>query len=376
MISEPAQDVTAVAEHRLLWPTQPVIGRRALTDPTRLEVAWGEGPGRRCFRTDSPALVTLLVGLRGPITSAQLAQRIAEAAGSPLVQARETVRALVTDGLLVTEPHLPTESELIWSRIGWRDAAVLHAATRTSGEAAGMSGATRPEEPLPLPRDLVSSRAVALPPASERLKSVPALEALGKRRTHRNFSDTTLSVQQLADILHWTFRHIVSAGGRSLHTTPFSAGRPDDRVAAHPVTAFLLLDPETGPAELLEIDWRFRYSPAHHALEPTGSGRPEMASISELLWDQDFSVGAPAFVIFALNWSEYMTRIPSSHAYRQTQFDLGAFMQTALMVAAALDVRTFLTPALDDERFARILGTEDSEQAPSYMLALGARPTP
>lgn len=236
-----------------------------------------------------------------------------------------------------------------------------------------MSGAARPVEPLPLPRDLVSPHAVALPPASERLKNVPALEALAKRRTHRNFSDTTLSVQQLSDILHWTFRPVASAGGKSLHTTQYSAGQPDDQVAANPLTAFVLLDPKTGPAELLEIDWRFRYSPAHHALEPTGSGRPEMESISELLWDQDFSVGAPAFVIFALNWSEYMTRTPASHAYRQTQFDLGAFMQTALMVAAALDVRTFLTPALDDERFARILGTEDSEQAPSYMLALGAR---
>ncbi|MWA02677.1 hypothetical protein F8568_020320 [Actinomadura sp. LD22] len=374
MLGESQQDLLEVPDDPPLWPVRSVIGRRALVDPGRLEVAWGEGPRRQSFRTASPALATLLVGLRGPITRAQLAQRITEAAELPSERAQEIADRLVADGLLVSEPSEPTASERTWSGIGWRDAAVLHAATRLSGGSADEARAAPQAEPLPLPRDTVSARAIPLPPASARLEHVPALDAVRRRRTHRNFNGTTLSVQDLADILHWTFRPVVPAGRRNLHTTGFSPARRDEHAAASPVTAFLLLDPKNGPAELLDVDWRFRYSPAHHALEPTGSGRPKMESISDLLWDQDFSVGAPAFVIFAVNWAEYMTRVPASHAYRLTQFDLGAFMQTALTVAAALDVRTFLTPALDDERFARILGTEDSEQAPSYMLALGTRP--
>jgi hypothetical protein len=109
-----------------------------------------------------------------------------------------------------------------------------------------------------------------------------------------------------------------------------------------------------------------------HALEPIGDGKPAISAISELLWEQDFGVGAPAFLIFAVNWGEYMRQHGSSDGFRMAQLDLGAFMQTTLMVATGLGLRTFITPALDDARVAHVLGTEDSEQAPSYLLALGA----
>lgn len=358
-----------------LWTAAAVNVRRCLVDPGQLEVVWGEGAGRSSYRTASPALAACLISLKGPATAAQMVETIVARCGVPTAEADALVRHLVAAGLLLPEPPSLSQGHLIWSSIGWRDAAILHAATRNTvrADVPVLSGQLQAQEPLDLPRDQISSHAVQLPPVSDGVARTDMLEVLQQRRTHRNFADTNISVQQLADLLHWTFRPLISAGGRDHHTTQFSAELPGHDTTATPITAFLLLDPKNGPADLLEVDWRFRYSPAHHALEPTGSGRPTMESISELLWEQDFSVGAPAFVIFAINWNEYMTRCQSSFGYRLTQFDLGAFMQTALLVASALGIRTFLTPALDDERFAQILGTEDSTQAPGYMLALGAR---
>jgi hypothetical protein len=46
-------------------------------------------------------------------------------------------------------------------------------------------------------------------------------------------------------------------------------------------------------------------------------------------------------------------------------------MQTALVTSAALGLRTFMTPAVDDGRVARLLGTDESVYAPCYTLAVG-----
>lgn len=381
-----------------LWPRGDVVVRRSLTDARTLQVAWGEGVRRAELATESPALAAWLMSLRGPTSAAALAEEAEVALDMSAREAHALVRHLIEQELFTTAPVAArTPGHHTWSAIGWQDAAVLHAATRDglTGPAAepprygpdGTRDVSRPAvggrdraEPVPaaveLPavHDRVSRRAVVLPPASPRLAAVDLAAALRNRRTHRNFTNTVLTVQDLADVLHWTFRRVIRQDGHTHLTTQVSVQHTAGAtVPLQPFTAFLLLDPKSGPEDLLAVDWRFRYSPAHHALEPTGSGRPSMDSIGELLWDQDFSVGAPAFLVFAVNWSEYMRWCPTSAAYRLTQFDLGAFMQTALLVATALDVRTFLTPALDDERFARILGTDDSEQAPSYLLALGAR---
>ncbi|MBB5867340.1 hypothetical protein F4553_000719 [Allocatelliglobosispora scoriae] len=367
---------TIASPDQEMWLVPHTAVTRSLTEPTGFRIAWGEGPARDEITDLSPALAEWLLSLNSPVTPRRMAHTLQTALRIPSAEASALVAGLINRGLFASQPHSLSEGHRIWSAIGWHDAAALHSATRDT--ALRYEPLDAPTDDLPSVTDHTSVHAVALPPVSRSLDQADFFTAFKDRRTHRNFQNTTLTVQQLADLLHWTFRPAVPNGpaaaedSASRPVTPFSAQRPGADLPAEPLTAFVLLDPKTGPAELLKVDWRFRYSARHHTLEPAGNG-PKIESISELLWDQDFSVGAPAFIIFCVNWREYMARHRSSYGYRLSQLDLGSFMQTALVAASALHLRTFLTPALDDERFAQILGTEDSEQAPCYMLAIGGR---
>lgn len=350
-----------------LWPVSGLGCRRSLVDPAVLQLTWGRGTDRRQFETTTARLASYLLGLDSPVRASRLAAELADRLAVPVAEGRSLVDRLINAGLLTGEPGSSAPGRRMWSRLAWQDAAELHDATRATTQYRTTGAA-----PPPAVRDRMSERAVPLPVPSAGLTDVGLIDTLRRRRTHRRFTDATISTQQLSDVLHWTFRPIINGSSGPRRTTPSSADRLIDGGLSQPFTVFPLLDPHQGPAGLLRVDWRFRYNNRQHALEPIGDGKPAISAISELLWEQDFGVGAPAFLIFAVNWGEYMRQHGSSDGFRMAQLDLGAFMQTALMVATGLGLRTFITPALDDARVAHVLGTEDSEQAPSYLLALGA----
>jgi nitroreductase len=68
-------------------------------------------------------------------------------------------------------------------------------------------------------------------------------------------------------------------------------------------------------------------------------------------------------------------RSRSSYTYRTAHLEVGAFVQRALLVATAVNLRTFITAALDDARVESLLGTDDGRVAPSFVVALGRRPS-
>jgi len=346
-----------------LWTAPDVLCRPSLTDSTELQLVWGHGADRRQFTTRSASLASYMVQLTEGVTATGVVEDLTNRLTVPAEDARLLVDRLIREGLLTTDvPVPPAPTKRLWSRLGWQDAAELHRATMGT-TSSGVSD-PRPDKPEP-----PAAPEIPLPPTAAELTSVELVEALRRRRTHRGFADMTISVQQLAEVLHWTFR-AASNGPRRCHTTPSALSSSGD--TTNLITVFTLLDPRQGPPDLLEHGWRFRYRPDRHTVEPIGDSGSTFEAISDLLWEQDFGVGAPAFLVFAVNWEEYMRRHPSPAGYRIAQLDLGAYMQTALMVATGLGLRTFITPALDDARIARVLGTEDAERVPSYLLAVGA----
>jgi SagB-type dehydrogenase family enzyme len=285
------------------------------------------------------------------------------------------------------EPEPPpfSSAERLWVDLNWSDALTLHRATRNTiwrrdypATAQVMTWTYHdrpvvPDSPRPVLHDPPADDAIALPPPSSTLDEQDVVTTMHKRRTTRDFSATAIDMTDLSTILHWCFRPIVPGPTRSFYTTQSSADGFRELQEPRPITVFALLAGPGTPSRATAAGTRvFRYSPDHHALVPLPDAG-DWSALSDLMWGQDFSDGAPAMLVLALNWSQYMWKYRCSYAYRMAHLDLGSFMQTTLLVATALGLRTFVTPAIDDRRMADVLGTDESECAPSYVVALGRK---
>lgn len=376
-------DLPTVLDGRLAVAANTSV-RRSLCQPHTLQLVWGEGSEREEFETQSPQLAAWIVSLPSTIEGGDLVKRAIEDLHLTDQDARDLVVSLFQNGLLSSEVQYPSGGQDLWLKLNWSDALELHRATRHTrwrheyppnpqvmtwyhGDKV-----VEPDTPRPVVPDDVSDAAVSLPPPSDVVFSHQLLATLERRRTSRNFTNATITTQQLADIMHWTLQPLISGMSRRYFTTQASSDGFREKHTPQPFTAYILLDPASGPHDLLRHGRVFRYSTSHHALEPVRAQVGTSYTFSDLLWGQGFADGAPAMVVLAMNWSQYMWKYRTSFAYRMAHLDVGAFAQTALVVATAIGLRTFVTPAMDDERMAGLLGIDDSTQAPTYVIALGA----
>jgi SagB-type dehydrogenase family enzyme len=361
--------------------------RPSLVGAGAILLAWGSGSEREYATTHSAKLASWLLTLHDAGSEAALIADASQVLGITPDAAAAIVRHFRAAGLLRPVDDRPTPLSPAWHRwqdLGWHDAAEFHQATRFTRwrhkyppnptVMTWFHGDKRvePEGPRPAVADDVSDRAVSLPPASTALAQTSAREAFARRRTSRQFRGTAVSAQQLGDVLHWTFQPLIAGETRRYYTTQSSSDGFRERVTPQPISAFVLLDAQHGPAELIAHGTCLRYSPRHHALDPFTPGDPPITKVNELMWGQDFADEAPALIIFVVNWDQYMWKYRSSFAYRMAHLDLGAFMQTALLAATACGLRTFLTPAVDDAKAADYLRMEASVRDPLYVLALGS----
>lgn len=86
---------------------------------------------------------------------------------------------------------------------------------------------------------------------------------------------------------------------------------------------------------------------------------------------QDRPRGAAcAFVITAV-WERYMFRYRHPRAYRTLLINVAELAHKYILLATALDLSTFLTPALRDEFADQLLGVDGLKEAPLYVVAIG-----
>lgn len=375
VLAELPQDIYVAADIQI---------RYSLVDKSLLQITWGEGSHREEFETDSAELAALLMTLDSPTPANVVLERMAMA-GISNAEAVELIGVLLGHHLFSAEPFAEvSEAEKTWVRLGWQDALMMHRATRNTLWRHDYPPNPQvmtwffhdteilPDTPRPEIADIITDDTLYLPDATEQLTQVNAIEAIHRRRTHRNFEGTTLTLDAVSDLLHWAFRPIIPGATRKYFTTLSSADGFREKHEIYPISVHVYFDPAKFPAGFQSEHTLFTYNPRHHALVPISSQRDPEFRFSRLLWDQEFADGAPMMLILGINWDQFMWKYRSSHAYRMAHYDLGAYMQTAMVIATGLGLRTFITPAIDDDRFARLLGTTESQYAPSYVLAVGA----
>lgn len=341
-------------------------------DPSTFEITWGEGSGRQAFVTESAALAAALAVVPAKTTVAEEVGRLAGMLDLQPADAAQLVAGLRDYGLFQDDPDEITAAEERWLDAAWSDALDLHLATRNAQWCHDYSGDPKvmtryfvdrnvqPETGPPPRYPVPHGETVALPAARALPDLFDAVQV--RRRTNRRFHATSLDLADVATILDWTFAPRAEVGVPDVYAAQtYSVGAP--------FVAFTLFSGDGAPEQVRRDFAVYQHDPVNRQLVYRRSA--EISAWSDLLWSQDYADGAPMLLLVCVDWAQYMWKYRAARGYRFALVECGAFMQTALMVATGLGLRTFQTPAINDSRFSELLGADDAELGPIYMATFG-----
>jgi len=186
---------------------------------------------------------------------------------------------------------------------------------------------------------------------------LPIWEAIGRRRSLRDFRDIPLSAAELSQLI-WASQGETGGSGESAYRSAPSAG------ALYPVETYLSVQNVQGISPGI-----FHYDVRGHRLEllRTGDFR---AAVAEAGLDQDFL--AAAAVVFA--WTAVFSRSKWKYrqrAYRYIYLDAGHIAQNLALAAVSLGFGSCPIAALYDEEVNALLDVDGKNESVVYMAAVG-----
>ena len=183
--------------------------------------------------------------------------------------------------------------------------------------------------------------------------AVSVEKALQLRRSVREFSDRSLEVSQVAQLL-WAAQGMTSP---ELHRTAPSAG------------ALYGLELYTISARVIGIaPGCYRYEPLRHELQCTLEGALQ-PRLSRTALDQSAIVQAAAIFVLSGVY-ERVKRKYGQRGVRYTHLEAGHAAQNLLLQAAALDLGAVAIGAFDDMGVKHLLRLTPQE-VPLYLLSVG-----
>lgn len=190
-----------------------------------------------------------------------------------------------------------------------------------------------------------------------RLKGPISLEeAIGERRSIRNFDSKTLNISQLAQIC-WATQGITEEGGYK-RAAP-SAG------ALYPLELYLVIG--EGSIKGLEAGV-YRYRPKAHSLEICSEG-DKRSKLARVCLHQMFIAKAPLVMIITADY-ERTTRKYGERGVRYVHLEAGHAAQNVCLQAVALELGTVPIGAFRDEELSKILDLPENLSA-LYVIPIG-----
>ena len=189
---------------------------------------------------------------------------------------------------------------------------------------------------------------------------MPLWEAVGKRRSVRDFESASISGVDISQLL-WASQGVTAAEiAHGLRAVP-SAG------ALYPVETYISAQKIDGIEPGI-----YHYNVREHALELVRRGDLRQPLAAAAL-DQDFL--ADGAVVFA--WTAVFARSKwkyAGRAYRYVYLDAGHIAQNVALAAVALGLGSCQVAALYDDEVNTLLGVDGKEESILYMTVVG-RPT-
>ena len=208
------------------------------------------------------------------------------------------------------------------------------------------------------------------PPDLEGVRSASLESALRNRKTVRDFRSEPITIQLLSDLLYSTFGLIHG------ETRPEYEGRSGPDLSVRRAYAS---GGNVHAEEVFVIAYRvadlapglYHYRPREHQLTELRRGDLELEVI-RLNGSQYFSEGLAVGIYLAARFSRYWWKYPGfSRAYRGLLMDIGHASQTFQLVAATLDLNTWLTAAFEEVKVNRFLGLKEPEESTLLFLGCG-----
>jgi SagB-type dehydrogenase family enzyme len=200
---------------------------------------------------------------------------------------------------------------------------------------------------------MLDTQAAILLPAPHAAGSVSVEQALGLRRSLREFRTAPLTLGETSQLLWAAQGQTAEDGSR---TAP-SAG------ALYPLEVFLVAGRVAGLAPGV-----YRYKPDGHLLEPVIEGDHRRA-LSDAALGQGCVRSAPAALLVAAV-PERTARKYGRRAERYVYIEVGAAVQNVALQAVALGLGTVVVGAFDDAAVARVVRLLP-EQRPLAILPVG-----
>jgi SagB-type dehydrogenase family enzyme len=276
---------------------------------------------------------------------------------------------LVLHGLLVEKGTVGARRDAqlarVWSR--WLPEGSFHFATKhnryvdpemTTAKLIKLLPKSPPPESFKTYPDV---KAIRLPPR-QRIAS-EFVNVLLKRRTHRRFGSSAISINELADLLSlsWGITGYIPTGmfGRlPLKTSPSGGAR-------HPVEVYVAALRVDGLEPGL-----YHYHAAKHRLEQI-----RLTSMSKLAErycaGQKHAGKAAALFIMTAVFPRSMYKYHRPRAYRVVMLDAGHLAQTFSLVATWMRLAPFTTAALNDTLIEENLGIDGINESVLYVAGVG-----
>lgn len=284
----------------------------------------------------------------------------------------ERVDALVESGILLSTDADDPYRE--WLEMGWREALYFHLATRNESLGLESTQVTSPRNS----RDCAASdaredrgeeeNAVELP-VPERPLEAPLAEVLTARRTCRDFSGETVSVESVGKLLWHSF---TPRRDRAEETAEQRTG--EDVVRDQLLRDCIGLYVVAARVESLEPG-TYRYRIDSHDLQPV-SHEPRTAPnadslVREILNGQPHAEGAAASLLVTVDFDRYQQFRHSSRSFKELYTDVSRHAHRVLLSGTALRMGVFQSAALSDKRADDLVGVDGVDSAVGYLLAVG-----
>lgn len=329
----------------------------------------------RAFELPNDRWLELLLGFSGQMEVDALLEHAMRSLDLGADAAAEVVSRLIATRLLVpaSEPQEEMSAVHHWIRRGWLEALLFHLRTRDltyaddhplpEAVADRVVGELAAAGVPPFWKDLTGAARVELPPCLPDHALPPLSEVLLRRRSNQPWRGGPVSGAELHTMLagasHETLRlrQEVEAGWREkpslLLRSSFSA-----------VEVYVVALAVEGVAPGL-----YHWDPRGWLSRLRGGMLADELRIA-CVGQERAASGACAFVL-AVDWARYMFRYRHPRALRTLFINVSELAQKLILLATALGLSTFLTPAFEEESAWMLIGDTDRSESVMEVVTVG-----
>lgn len=348
----------------------------------------GQGPelydllNSRHFQIENADILPLLAVLMElvPAPMEDLAQGLVDEAEMDLEDAEAFCDSLVEMGLLCPSDMVAAQKSGVqmWVDNGWIDALIVHFASRNlhyvddPDEFGGQEDAAHMADistgkVTPIASASPKATPILLQQPSEDIPAPNLLSAIMNRRSFKPFRKKEFGPQDVETVLWYGNLYARELAVSNEARDPTDRDRVYDSAFSCLHTCVVLYEPLEGPGYRVEPGAYF-YDVQGHALRPVREGSLR-AEISRIATGQRRAGSGMLSLVLCADWEGYGQRYPHERSYRNLLINTAQLAQFYLVLLTERKFDTFMTPAIQDESMADLIGAGTT--APLYLVTAG-----